>query len=539
VNGSPAGRVVAGRTARRAARSGALWGLVFGAYVASSALGFASTYPTAASRAKLATSLGGNAGLAALLGPARHIGTVAGFTAWRAMAVLSVVGAIWALFLASRLLRGEEDAGRWELYLCGPTTRGRAAAQAVVGLGAGVGALWTVTAVLTVAIGGSSKAHFAAPSSLYLATCLVAAAAMFTGAGALLSELAANRRQANGLGAGIIGASFLVRMVADSTPGLAWLRWASPLGWTEQLHPLTGSHPLALLPIGALAVGAAVAAAVVAAGRDLGASAFPSRDSRPPHTALLARPAGLAARLIRPVFIGWAVGLAVMGFILGLVSQAAAGAINGSSTIQQAINRLGGHGAGGVKAYLGIALGIGAALIALAAAGQVNATRLEEATERVEHLLVRPVSRSRWLVGRMAVAATLVVAISLVCGLGAWLGLATQGGGVGLGSFLEAGLNLAPPGLAVLGLGVLAYGVVPRVASRAAYVVVGWSFLVQLIATLVTNNRLLLDSSVLTHLAPVPATSADWTSMAGLVLVGALAAGVGVLGFRGRDLAGE
>ncbi len=534
------GRVVGLRTARRAARSGALWGVVFGVYVASSSLGFATTYPTAASRAKLATSLGANAGLAALLGPARSIGTVAGFTAWRAMAVLSVVGAIWALFLASRLLRGEEDAGRWELYLCGPTTRGRAAAQALVGLGAGGAALWAVTAVLTVAIGRSAKVGFAVPAALFLATCLVAGAAMFLGVGALLSELAANRRQANSLGAMVIGASFLLRMVADSTTGLGWLRWASPLGWTEQLRPLTGSRPLALVPILALPLGSALAAAAIAARRDLGASALPSRDSPAPHTALLGRPSGLAVRPgpARRHRLGgrrWP----SAGFILGLVSRAAAGAINGSSTIQQAINRLGGHGAGGVKAYLGIAFGIGAALIAFAAAGQVNATRAEEASDHLGHLLVGPVSRSRWLLGRMAVAATLVVVISLLCGLGAWLGLATQGGGVGLGAFVVAGLNLAPPGLAVLGIGVLVYGVQPRAASRAAYLVVGWSFLVQLIATLVTNNRLLLDSSVLTHLAPVPATSANWTSMVALALVGALAAGAGVLGFRRRDLAGE
>ncbi|MDP9075387.1 MAG: hypothetical protein M3N98_14735, partial [Actinomycetota bacterium] len=198
--GDPA-RVVAVRTARRAARSGALWGLVFGIYVVASSIGFATTYSTPSQRAKLATSLGSNPGIAALLGPARRIDTVAGFTAWRTMAVLTVVGAVWALFLASRLLRGEEDAGRWELYLTGQTTRARAATQALRGLASGLAAVWAVTTVLTLAAGSSAKVRFPVSGSLYFATCLIAGPAMFAAVGALVSQLAADRRQANGLGA--------------------------------------------------------------------------------------------------------------------------------------------------------------------------------------------------------------------------------------------------------------------------------------------------------------------------------------------------
>ena len=36
---------------------------------------------------------------------------------------LMVLGAVWGLLTSTRLLRGEEDAGRWELLLAGQTTR--------------------------------------------------------------------------------------------------------------------------------------------------------------------------------------------------------------------------------------------------------------------------------------------------------------------------------------------------------------------------------------------------------------------------------
>ena len=80
---------------------------------------------------------------------------------------------------------------------------------------------------------------------------------MFLAIGALTSQLSPTRRQANGLAAAVFGVSFLVRMAADTVAGLDWMRWASPLGWVENLHPLTGSQPLALVPILLLTVAAA------------------------------------------------------------------------------------------------------------------------------------------------------------------------------------------------------------------------------------------------------------------------------------------
>lgn len=167
--------VVLRLTARRSVRSGVLWGYVFGLYVATQALAYASSYRTVAQRAGLAKEFGSNAGVSALVGPAHDIQTVAGFTVWKCLAVLAVVGAVWGLLTATRLLRGEEDAGRWELLLAGQTTRRVAAAQALVGLACGVAVLWTVSAVITVVVGRSSKVDISAPGALFLAVAVVAA----------------------------------------------------------------------------------------------------------------------------------------------------------------------------------------------------------------------------------------------------------------------------------------------------------------------------------------------------------------------------
>jgi ABC-2 type transport system permease protein len=446
-----------------------------------------------------------------LFGTARQIDTVAGFTAWRSVGVCSLIGAVWALLLATRTLRGEEQAGRWELLLAGQTTRRGAATQAMAGLGAGLLWLWAVTAAAAVAIGATDQARFSLTASLFLATAMVASAGVFLAVGALASQLTSTRRHANALGAGVLGACFLLRMAADSDARIQWLRWASPLGWIEELHPLTGSRALALVPLVALTTGVAASAAGLAGRRDLGASTVPAGDSAPARTRLLGSPIGLALRLGQGVIIGWAAALAIGGLVGGLVAQSVSTAVNGASSINQAITRLGGHQSGAAT-YLGIVFPIGAALVAFAAAGQLAATRDDEAEGYADHLLVRPVSRVRWLTGRLAVSAGLVLVASLVFGLAAWAGAATQHSGIGWWQMIQAGSNIAPPSLCILGLGTLVYGLWPRLAIMVGYGLVAWSFLVQLIGAVITTNRFLPDTSLLHHVTPAPAADPNWTS---------------------------
>jgi ABC-2 type transport system permease protein len=509
---------------------------VTGLSVAAIASGFASAYPTEAARAKLASAFAGNVGFAALYGQAHRIDTVAGFTAWRSGGLVWIV-AIWGLFLGTRLLRGEEEAGRWELFLAGRTTRRGATAQALAGLAAGFASLWALTAILTVAIGSTARVGFSTGSSLYFATSLVAGAAMFLGVGVLAGELSATRRQANLVGGAVLAISMLIRMMADAGVGVGWIRWVSPFGWVEDLRPLTASRPFAFVPIVAVVAVCVVTTLRLAAGRDLGASSLPGRDAPRPKTALLGGQAGLTVRLVRPVALAWIGILGVLGLLVGVVATSAAKALSGTSGVEEAIRRLGGV-RGGVESFLGIEFVFVAAFLAFAAAGQITSARNQEATGYLDHLFARPVARWRWLLGRLGVAAAVVVLGGLCVGVLAWAGSATQHSGIGLGELAQAGLNVAPGGLFVLGVGALAYGLWPRIAPAAAYGVIAWSFLVEIVGSAARANRWLLDTSVLTHISPAPAADPDWLAAGWLVGLGILGAVAGTIAFGRRDLAG-
>ncbi len=535
--GRSPGTVVAGLTARKAVRSGTVWGYIFGIAIASSAISYTTIYRTQAQRHALATAYGSNKATSALFGPAPDLQTVAGFTVFKISMTLMILGAVWGLLTSTRLMRGEEDSGRWEVFLSGQTTRKGAAAQALGGLGVGVGTLWALTALITVLTGLDSKVGIDAGRALFFALAMVATAVMFLAVGALTSQFGPTRRQAASYAAVALGVSYAVRMIADAGVGLHELIWASPLGWVEELQPLTAPQPLALVPIIAFTGMLSVLAVHLAGSRDVGASIVADRATSQPRLRLLSGPTGLAVRMLRPTVIGWWVAIAVSGLLYGLIAKSAGATISGSS-VQKVLSKLGAAGTG-AEAVLGVCFLILAVLVAFVGAGQLTAARSEEAGRRLDLLLVRPVSRISWLTGRLLVALAVLLVSGVGAGFSAWLGAVSQHARVSLPTLLEAGVNLVPPAVTILGIGVLAFGMRPRITSVVVYTLLGWSLLVVIVGGIGAMSHWVLDTSVFHQMASAPAVSPHWEANGIMTAVGIAAAVVGGFAFRRRDLQGE
>jgi ABC-2 type transport system permease protein len=536
VSRSP-GTVIARLTARKAIRSGLLWGYIFGVVVASSALSYATLYKTQAERNQLEAAFGSNNVTGALFGPGSQLQTVAGFTVYKSFMTLIILGAVWGLLTSTRLLRGEEDAGRWELLVSGQATGRSATAQALVGLAAGGVTLWAITALITAVSGRHSKVDIATGPALFFALALVASAVMFLAVGALTSQLAATRRQASAYAAVVLGISYAARMVADSGIGLHWLLWVSPLGWVEELRPLTAPQPLALIPIVVFTVMISAMAILLAGRRDLGASILPDRPAQTSRVLSPSGPLGLTVRMVRSTVIGWAVAIAASALLLGLVTKGASGAISGSS-VNQVFTKLGSPGTG-VDTYLGVAFLMVAVLIAFVANGQVIAARAEESGGRLDQLFARPLTRSQWFGGRLLVTVAVLLGCGVIAGLFTWLGAASQHAGVRFTSVMSAGLNIVPPAVCILGIGALVFGVWPRATSIAAYGVLGWSLLTEVVGGIGSLNHWVLDTSVFHQMAAAPAVAPSWTADAILVAIGVASALIGGIAFSRRDLASE
>ena len=527
-------------TGRRAVRSGALWGLVFGLYVYDNAFAFDSIAPTAAKRDQLLGTMAGNAGLKALLGDTHQITTRGGFTDWRAIGVTALVASIWGLMAATKALRGEEAAGRWELFLAGQTTPRRAAANALAGLGAGVLAMYVLTALLTALVGGRPNVGISVGQSLLFAVAVVAGAAMFAAVGAVASEVMSTRARAAGLSAAVFGAAFMLRALGDATSSAHWLVYLSPLGWVEQLHPLTGAQPFWLLPIAGLVVVCAVAT-VLLADRDLGTSLLADKASAKPHMALLGSPLSFALRLSWAAIAGWLTATVVAALLYGSLAKSTGQDFASSSTLRKFTGQLT-HVAhrqlelAGTRVFAGIIFLILMTLIMAYVASAMGRVREDEAEGYVDNLVVRSVSRMRWLSGRAGLILAVLVTAGLLGGVAFWAAAASQHAGLSFHELVLAGLNSAAPAALLLGIGVLALGFVPRLTSIVCWGILAWAFLLDMLGSAIKVNHWLMDTSLLSHPALAPAVNPDWRIAGTYLAIGCAAALLGGWRFTQRDL---
>jgi polyether ionophore transport system permease protein len=532
------GTVLARFVGKSISKTSVIIGYVFAAYAAASIQGYARTYKTPASRETMARLFGTNPGFRALFGDARGINTVAGFTAWRTIAVLTIVGGIWGLMAATKRFRGEEEAGRSEYFLSGHVTGGLAALNTLAGLGVGLLVIYFLVALVTYIAGNMGEVHFTFSATLFYALVLTSGVAVFMAVGALASQIAPTRRRAAGLAAGVFGVSFLLRAIGDATPKVSWLGHLSPLGWIHQLKPLTGSDPVWLVPVIAFIAVLCGLTVYIAERRDMGASLVPDKDAARPRLRLLGGTLGLAVRETRGALVGWLLAIAAVGMIMGAIAKAAGEAM-ASASVGTFWNDVTRTKTIGTTTYLGIVFMMFMLLIVLMAASYVNAMREDEAEGYLDNLLTAPVSRMRWLGGRLLVLVVSVLLAGAVSGLFAWFGTASQRAGIGLNKMMQAGINSALPAAVIIGLGILTLGFKPRWTSAVMYAVIGWSFLLQLIGPAIKLNHWVLDTSLFYHVALVPAVDPRWGTNAMLVGIGVVTAIIGAVAFNMRDLAGQ
>jgi polyether ionophore transport system permease protein len=494
-------------------------------------LGYAAAYPDPADRVTLARSIGSNPGLNALFGETRSLETMAGFTEWRVVLSLALVGGIWGMFATTRVLRGEEDTGRAEVLLAGPVTRTGAVAATLAGLAAA----WLLCTAITVLglLAGSARDLGGGPAVL-LGLTLTSLAVAMIGVAAVTSQVAGTRRRATATAAAVLGVSYGIRVAADSSPDLRGWRWWTPLGWLEEIRPLTGAAVLPLALMVLLGLVLAVVAVWLVTRRDTGEALWSADSTTRSRTTLLTGSFGLAVRLARGQAVSWALGLAVFGALIGMVARTASDAMS-SSTGAELLGRLGVDDAG-ARAYTGVSFVFVTLAVSLAAAGQVASMRDEEASRRLDTVLTRPVGRWRWLGGRWAVACGVIVLAAAAVVLGTAVAGSVAGLGVSLGDLVVAGVNVVPAAVLVLGLGVLLFAVAPRVAVALTYAYVAGSFLLETVGAAVELPGLLLNLSVLHHVAPAPAVDPDWAAVGVMVALGVAAAVAGGLVLARRDL---
>jgi len=492
---------------------------------------YASTYPTLQSRINFAHSLGNNKAVVLFYGKAYNLLSAGGYAAWRTGGILALFAAVYGVFAAVRAMRTEEDTGRAELVLAGVVSRPTVFVSSLLAIAAGTGLLWLAEFL------GLLIAGLPTGSSAYLALATASVVLVFVGVGALASQLAPTRRTALRLGLALFALAFLIRVIADTSSGVQWLRWATPLGWAEELRPFTGAQPLVLLlPLAASAV-LLVASARLYADRDIGAGLLPARDSAASRLWLLSSPTAHALREERGSLLTWILSVAAYGLVMGVVSKSVNKSVI-SSALQKQLEKFGTGPVDTPRGYIAFAFIFFVLGTSLFACAQVAAARHEEEEERLETLLALPVGRRQWLLGRLGLALAGAVAVSLTAGVLTWLGAQIEGVNLSLPGMLEASANCLPVSILFLGLAAVAYAIVPRASIGLAYGLVAVAFLWYLFGSLAGVPKWLVDATPFAHVGAVPAQPLRTGAAAIMITIGLLAAAAATAWFQRRDLVG-
>lgn len=529
------GASASGAIARRAFADGRVRTLSFAALFAFMAYvnvsGYEHSFPTLRDRLAFVRSFGNDASVRLFYGQPYDLLHAGGYVAWRVGGFGAIFAAAWGLLAAVRALRTEEDAGRWELLLAAPVRRRDALLAVLAAIAGGWLVLWLGLWL------GCAGGGLAPGGSAYLALAALTPALVFAGVGALASQVAPTRRLALELGIVVLAVAFVLRVVADTSSGAQWLRWATPLGWAEELRPFADPRPLVLLlPLAASAALLALAGRI-ALQRDVGSGLIESRDRHAPRLRLLGSPIALALRCERGSLVGWLAGVGLFALVVGVLSTTFEGA-RLSQSVREELARYG-IAALTPSAILGFYFLFFVLAISLFACAQVVAARREEAGQQLETLLALPVGRRPWLAGRVAIAVGGAVALALAAALLAWAGARSRGADVSLADALGAGANCLPATLLFLGASALALAAWPRATSGVAYGLVSVAFVWQLFGAALGAPSWLLGLSPFHHVGLVPAQDFKALAAALMLALAAVALAAAFALFARRDLTGE
>ncbi|MDY7089408.1 MAG: polyketide antibiotic transporter [Actinomycetota bacterium] len=523
------GRAVTGLAVRQVRPSGLIVAVLAGGMTALVAATFNQVMADPAAAGSL-QALAANPAIRTLFGEPIGLDTAGGFTVWRVGTVTAVLLGSWAVLATTRITRGEEDAGRWDILLSGRLTLKGAVVRHLA-------AVMTVSVVTAAVIVGALVTAGTAPSGAFvhgIGTGLVGL--FFAATAALAAQLFPARTPATGTAAAVLGVTLLARMIGDGVDALSWLRWLSPFGLAALSGPYVRNWVVPLLVLLAATVVVTLGAVAAAGRREVRGGLVAGQPRRRPRLGLLGSVEGFAVRRVVRVLSGWALGIGAYYLLIGLTAVSVTEFLADNPALADQAEKAGFTGLGSVA-------GFAATLFALLAmpVGGFTAVRMgefvaAETDRRLALLTAQPVGRARLIGAEITATAVAAALLVTVAGLATWAGVKTIGGDLPVTAALHGVWNTTPVILLGLGAAVLATGWAPRWVGVIGGLPTLGGFLLLVTAESVAAPAWVRDLSPYAHLAPVPLTGVDWLPTVVMLGVAVALAGAGVAGYRSRDL---
>ena len=337
---------------------------------------------------------------------------------WYAISV-----AVMNVFIVTRHTRANEEHGREEVIRSLPVGR-------LANINATMISAFIINTVLAIATG---LAIFATQiESLDLAGCMLygavsgAVGLVFAAITSVFCQLSSNTSGAIGLSFLVLGGAYMLRAAGDINTEI--LSLISPLGLAQRSQVFVENNPLPLIALLIIATAISLLAYKLNSVRDMGQGFISARPGRKTAAKSLLSPLGLSRRLLRNTIIVWVIVMFATGGSYGSVIGDIPGFVGNSPeylTLMGIPAEMLEHISDEAKAEI-IVDGFGVfvmSMMSLIALIPVLMAALklrgEEKYGRVEHVLSRSVSRTKYLFGFTAIAfmSSVLMQIATVLGL--------------------------------------------------------------------------------------------------------------------------
>ena len=465
-----------------------------------------------------------------VLGPPVALDDPGGFTVWRTGTAVLVLASVWIMLATTRVTRGEEDAGRWNLLLGG---RLRMADVVLRCLAALVGS----ATLIGVAVGAALVvARTEIAGAAFHAAGISCVALTFATTALLAAQVMPGRSSATGLTIAALGVGLMLRMIADSSPQLAWLAWATPFGLTARSAPYADNRIVPLIVFSAFPIVLSGAAIFTARHRDLGDGIVTASGKRLPQARLLQSIAGFALRRTARIMLGWATGIAASFLLAGALLASVLEYFQTNQRIAEMAAAAGMSGPVSVNAFVAPLFSLLPVATGLYAAMRLATMVADEKAGRWILLFAQPISRVRLLSAEIAVTVGGVVVLHCSAAVAFWSGAKITGAPLQFADSLAGALNPLPVALLAAGAAVVGVGWLPSAALAIGALPIVGGFLVNVIMQSTSTPAWVVNLSPWTHLAAVPDAPPNWGAIIIFLLIGAILAALGVYGYVQRDV---
>lgn len=471
-----------------------------------------------------------NPAITALYGRALSLGSPGAFVQWKTGMFLALAVAIWAALMATRVTRGAEDDQSWDLVATGRPGRGVALATTMV-----VVAEAGIVVGLVGALSIYSSAQSFEDCALF-GVGLTGVAWCGSALGVVASQLVAPRRSATQAAVSVVGATFLLRMLADGSTSGGFLRWLSPFGWLENLGAFQHRSPIWSLALVLVPLALAVMAWRMQEHRDIGVAMWTRSDRATARSALLGSAWGFSWRQRRSTILVWSLGLAGVGLVIGYLTNALVAFTRSDPNYVKLLDRWGFESMITPKGFVGEVGSLMALALSFFVVVMLAMLASDDLQGRLDLPLANGTSRLEWMTTALVTTVFGTAIAAVVCGLGVWAGVEASGTSMNVWDPVSGMLNAVSIAPLLIGVTALLITLSPRFTFVAMASLLTIADLLSVFGPALHWSTRLIDVSPYYYLKLVPVEPSNWGATLTFVGIGVVTGAAGLFRFNRLDL---